>query len=327
MIIFRKLDEIEGKLPNAVVTIGNFDGVHLGHREIFRRVRKAAADQGGVSVVITFVPHPLKLLPSRKNLRLITTYAEKESLIEASGVDYLLVIPFTHEFASISATDFVREVLVGRVGMKKLIIGYDYAFGRNREGSVALLRQLGKDLEFEVEVLEPIGDGETIYSSTRIREMIGQGSVREVVSLLGRHFSISGRVVHGHHRGKGLGFPTANLETDNELIPKSGVYAVKVNVGGTIYDGACNIGSNPTFEDKGNSIEVFIFDFCGEIYGRDLRLFFIERIRDERRFPDAAALQKAIQSDVSQCREILGRASIIEYFESLGENDGNDKKA
>ena len=327
MIIFRKLDEIQGKLPNAVVTIGNFDGVHLGHREIFRRVRKSASDRNGVSVVISFVPHPLKLLPSRKQLRLITTYAEKESLIGASGVDYLLLIPFTHDFAAISATDFVREVLVGRVGMKKLIIGYDYAFGRNREGSVALLRQLGKDLEFEVEVLEPIGDGETVYSSTGIREMIGQGNVREVVSLLGRHFSVCGRVVHGHHRGKGLGFPTANLETENELIPRSGVYAVKVNVGGIIYDGACNIGSNPTFDDKGNSIEVFIFDFCGEIYGRDLCLFFIERIRDEQRFPDAAALQKAIQSDVSQCREILGRVSIIEYVESPGRNSGNDEKA
>jgi riboflavin kinase / FMN adenylyltransferase len=327
MIIFRNLNEIAGNLPGAVVTIGNFDGVHLGHREIFRRVRKAAADLGGVSVVITFVPHPLKLLPSRKNLRLITTYAEKEALIGASGVEYLIIIPFTEEFAAISATDFVRQVLIRLVGMKKLIIGYDYAFGRNREGNLTLLRRLGVKLGFEVEVLEPIGNGETVYSSTGIREMIGNGDVSGVVSLLGRHFSLQGTVVHGHHRGKGLGFPTANLETGNELIPKTGVYAVKVDLDGVLYDGACNIGSNPTFGDEMSSIEVFMFDFQGDLYHRELRLFFVERIRDERRFPTVESLQKAIQSDVTKCRDILGRTTIIEYREPLEKKDRDEKKA
>ena len=327
MIIFRKLDELEGKLTNAVVTIGNFDGVHLGHREIFRRVRKAATFRGGISVVISFVPHPLKLFPSRKNLLLITTYAEKEALIGASGVDYLIIIPFTGEFAAISATDFVRNVLIRLVGMKKMIIGYDYAFGQNREGNVTLLRRMGEELGFDVEVLEPIGNGEIVYSSSGIREMIGQGDVKGVVSLLGRHFSLTGTVVHGHHRGKGLGFPTANLATENELIPMSGVYAVKIKVDGVLYDGACNIGSNPTFGDDMTSIEVFIFDFQGDLYGCYLRLFFVERIRDERRFQNPAALKKAIQSDVKKCREILGYTSIIEYHEHLGKNDGNEKKA
>ncbi|HLO26313.1 MAG TPA: bifunctional riboflavin kinase/FAD synthetase [Geobacteraceae bacterium] len=315
MIVYRKLDEIESKLPNAVVTIGNFDGVHLGHREIFRRVRKTAEDLGGASVVISFIPHPLKLLPSRKKLQLITTYAEKESLIAGSGIDYLVIIPFTVEFASITASEFVRKVLVGQVGMKKLIIGYDYAFGRNREGNVGLLRQLGADLGFDVEVLAPIGDGETVYSSTRIREMIHHGEVGGVVSLLGRHFSLDGKVVHGHHRGKGLGFPTANLETGNELIPKSGVYAVKADVEGTVYDGACNIGSNPTFGDEYTSIEVFLFDFQGDLYGHDLRLFFVERIRGERRFPSVEALQEAIRSDVAKCREMLRKTLIMNYHE------------
>jgi riboflavin kinase/FMN adenylyltransferase len=312
------LDDIPGKFTNAVVTIGNFDGVHLGHREIFRRVRQAAAELAGESAVITFVPHPLKLLPSRKHLRLITPYAEKEELIAASGIDYLIVIPFTVEFAAINATDFVSRVLVGRVGMKKLIIGYDYAFGRNREGNVALLKRLGGELEFVVEVLEPIGSGEEVYSSTRIREMVGSGDVKGVVSLLGRHFSLTGTVVHGHHRGKGLGFPTANLATDNELIPKSGVYAVKVRIDDRIYDGACNIGSNPTFGDGAISIEVYIFDYAGELYGRSVRVYFIERIRGERKFPDAAALQKAIQSDVERCRETLRDVSVIEYHEYEG---------
>jgi len=318
MITYRSLDDIPGKFTNAVVTIGNFDGVHLGHREIFRRVRQAAAELAGESAVITFVPHPLKLLPSRKHLRLITPYAEKEELIAASGIDYLIVIPFTVEFAAINATDFVSRVLVGRVGMKKLIIGYDYAFGRNREGNVALLKRLGGELEFVVEVLEPIGSGEEVYSSTRIREMVGSGDVKGVVSLLGRHFSLTGTVVHGHHRGKGLGFPTANLATDNELIPKSGVYAVKVRIDDRIYDGACNIGSNPTFGDGAISIEVYIFDYAGELYGRSVRVYFIERIRGERKFPDAAALQKAIQSDVERCRETLRDVSVIEYHEYEG---------
>ncbi len=315
MIIFRNLDELQKTLPNAVVTIGNFDGVHLGHREIFRRVRKAAADLNGVSVVISFVPHPLKLLPSRKKLRLITTYAEKESLISASGVDYLIIIPFTEHFAAISAADFVREVLVGKVGMKKLIIGYDYAFGRNREGNASLLRLLGEELRFDVEVLEPISGGDAVYSSTRIREMVGKGDVKEVVSLLGRHFSLSGTVVHGHHRGKGLGFPTANLQTVNELIPGSGVYAVKVGIGAAVFDGACNIGSNPTFGDETIAIEVFVFDYEGDLYGSEVRIFFVERIRDERKFPNTFELQEAIQADVAKCRKILGTASIIEFHE------------
>jgi riboflavin kinase / FMN adenylyltransferase len=316
MITIKNLDEIHRKFENAVVTIGNFDGVHLGHREIFRRVRKAAADINGVSVVISFIPHPLKLLPSRKNIRLITTYPEKERLIRASGLDCLVIIPFTKEIASVTATDFVREILVGKIGLKKLIIGYDYAFGRDREGNVALLRQLGKELGFDIEVLEPIGNGVIVYSSTGIREMIGKGNVREVMNLLGRNYSLTGTVVHGHHRGKGIGFPTANLETDNELIPKNGVYAVRVDIAGELYDGACNIGTNPTFGDETASIEVFIFDFQGELYDRELRIYFVDRIRDEQKFPDISSLQDAITNDVEKCRNILNNASVIEYRES-----------
>lgn len=299
-------------LKNPVVTIGNFDGVHLGHRRIFQELKQAAADLGGVSVVITFTPHPLKVLPSRKKLHLITTYEEKEELIAASGVDYLIVIPFTEKFAAITAREFVSDLLVGVIGMRKLIIGYDYAFGRNREGNVELLRQLGGEHGFAVQVLAPIGDGQIVYSSTNIRRMVEHGDVGGVVSLLGRHFSLRGNVVHGHHRGQGLGFPTANLVTEKELVPRSGVYAVKARIGDALYDGACNIGSNPTFADETMSIEVFIFAFDGDLYGQEVRLYFIERIRDERKFPDAAALQKAIAADVARCREILDRTSLLE---------------
>ena len=313
MIIIRDFSDIKEPLNNPVVTIGNFDGVHLGHREIFLKVKRGANQIGGVSVVITFSPHPLKVLPSGRELQLINTYTEKELLIEASGIDYLIVIPFTENFAAISAADFVSEILVRRIGIKRLIIGYDYAFGRNREGSLTLLRRLGGELGFEVEVLAPIGNGTNIYSSTNIRSMINNGDVKGVVSLLGRHFSLVGRVVHGHHRGQGLGFPTANLETDKELRPKSGVYAVKVKIDAATYDGACNIGSNPTFGDEKSSIEVFIFDFSGDLYGRELELFFVERIREERKFSNIDDLRQSISQDVAHCREILHDTSVIEY--------------
>lgn len=317
MKIYRNVEEIEGKLPSPVVTIGNFDGVHLGHREIFRRLKREAAELSGVSMVITFVPHPLKVLAPQKSPRLINTSAEKELLIEASGIDYLLAIPFTREFASVTADRFVLEILVGRIGVKRVVIGHDYAFGRNREGDADFLRRMGDELGFEVEVLGPIGNGKVIYSSTRVREMIERGDVRGVVSLLGRHFSIGGVVVHGHHRGKGLGFPTANLETDKELIPGHGVYAVKVKIDDTVHDGACNIGVNPTFGDEKPSIEVFLLDFAGDLYGREVRVYFVDRIRDERKFPDPLSLQRAIEADVARCRELLRGVSIIEYREYL----------
>lgn len=318
MRIFRSIEDIAEKLPSPVVTIGNFDGVHLGHREIFRKVKREASRIGGVSLVVTFTPHPLKVLGLRKELRLINTYAEKELLIEASGIDCLLTIPFTPEFAAIGAERFVREILVGRVGVRKLVIGYDYAFGRMREGNVSLLRRLGDELGFEVEVLEQIaGDGIT-YSSTAVRRMIAEGNVKEVVRLIGRHFSVGGTVVHGLHRGKVLGFPTANIDTEKELIPRPGVYAVKVKIDDAIHDGACNIGNNPTFDNERESIEVFILDFDADLYGREIRIYFVERIRDEQRFPGVETLKEAIARDVAACRDALEGVSIIEYREYLG---------
>ena len=316
MKIYRSIDEISDPLTNPVVTIGNFDGVHLGHRQIFHRIKRAAAELGGVSLVITFIPHPLKVLAPERSPRLINTYSEKETLIEASGVDYLLTIPFTMQFAAITAADFVRDTLVRRIGIKKLVIGYDYAFGHNRQGNADFLRQLGGELGFAVEVLEPLGDGNIVYSSSMVRKQIESGDVRGVVPLLGRHFSVGGSVIHGFHRGKGLGFPTANLATDQELIPGYGVYAVKVKLGESVYDGACNIGDNPTFDAAKRSIEVFIFDFDDDLYGRELRVYFLDKIRNEQKFPDAAALQKAIAADVARCKELLRAAAIIEYRDS-----------
>ena len=319
MIVYRSINEIPGPLPNAAVSIGNFDGVHLGHREIFRRVKRAAVELQGVSVIVTFEPHPLKVVPSTKEVTLINTAAEKEQLIAASGVDYLVIIPFTPEFANIGAADFVRSVIVEKIGARKVIIGYDYAFGRGRTGDVSFLRRMGAEFGFLVDVLDPIGDGSIAYSSSQIRKMIREGDVKGVVALLGRHFSVGGTVVHGHSRGSGLGFPTANIVTDKELIPAYGVYAVKIKIDDRLYDGACNIGDNPTFGDGTRSIETFVFDFAADLYGKEIRIYFIERIREERTFSDVEALKEAIARDVRSCREILGSTEVIAFREYLEE--------
>jgi riboflavin kinase/FMN adenylyltransferase len=310
MVIFRNISEIREKLRHPAVTIGNFDGVHLGHREIFRRVCELARAQDGVSVVITFAPHPLQVISPGTGLKLITTPKEKRSLIEGSGIDYLLEIPFDFAFASIAASDFVEQILVGAIGMESLVIGYDYAFGRGREGNVQLLRQLGERFGYQVELLQPISGRGIVYSSTAVRTLVGEGDVKGVVSVLGRHYSMTGTVVHGHQRGRGLGFPTANLATEKELLPAAGVYAVKARLGGSLYDGACNIGTNPTFGNGQLSLEVFLFDFDAELYGSELTLIFIERLRGERRFPTREALKEAIAADVARCKEILKDVSV-----------------
>jgi len=318
MLIFRSIEDIREPLPGAVVTIGNFDGVHLGHREIFRRVKALAAGTSGSSVVVTFIPHPLKVLAPERSLPLISTYGEKETLIEASAIDCLVTIPFTRAFAELSAREFVRDVLVGGIGVRCLVIGHDYAFGRGREGNEEMLRRLGAEFGFDLEVLDPIGSGGTIYSSSAIRQLVEDGAVADVVPLLGRHFSLGGTVVHGFERGTGLGFPTANIATDKELIPKTGVYAVQVKIDDRIWDGACNIGTNPTFAGTERTIEAFLFDFDGGLYGRELRLYFIQRLRDERRFSGTEELRAAIAADVARCREILAATPLIEYRDYLG---------
>lgn len=317
MKVITHVSDIKEPLHNAVVTVGNFDGVHLGHREIFRKIKEAAAVLGGVSVVVTFIPHPLKVLAPEKSPRLINTYAEKEILIEASGIDYLVEIPFDQQFAATTAREFVEKVLVGKLGVRKLIIGYDYAFGSNRQGNVSLLSRLGKEFSFDVEELKPIGNGNTIFSSSAIRAMIAEGNVKGVVPLLGRHFSLGGVVVHGHHRGKGLGFPTANLVTEKELLPRNGVYAVKVKIDEVLHDGACSVGTNPTFRDQGLFIEVFIFDFEADLYHKELRVYFIDRIRDEKTFDDVSSLKQAIREDIQRCRHILSQTTVIEYRQYL----------
>jgi riboflavin kinase/FMN adenylyltransferase len=317
MRIVRDLTELAVPPHRTVATIGNFDGVHLGHREIFRRVVRRAGEQQGTAVVLTFVPHPLKVLDPARAPRLLNTYAEKERLIAASCIDLMVSLPFTHELADLPAARFVEDILVGRLGLKHLIVGYNYAFGRNREGDVAFLRRMGQELGFAVEILEPVAVGSEVYSSTLIRRRLAAGDVAGVVPLLGRHFTLEGRVIYGANRGRQLGFPTANLLTDKEILPRPGVYAVKVRHQEVFYDGVMNIGFNPTFGTERISLEVHLLDFDRQIYGDLLRVYFIERLRDEKVFPSAAELARAIARDIAKARTVLAGSRVVEYREYL----------
>ncbi|MDO3376784.1 bifunctional riboflavin kinase/FAD synthetase [Geoalkalibacter halelectricus] len=318
MKVYNDLSHINRPFPGAVVTLGNFDGVHLGHREIFRRVVYRAREIDGTAVVFSFWPHPLRVLAPHQELRLINTYDEKVRLIAASCIDVFLCPSFTRELAALSPEQFVAEVLVGRIGTRHVIVGYDYRFGRERSGDAELLKQLGKQQGFGVEILAPIAQGQTVYSSTRIRRLVAAGQVREVVALLGRHFTLEGRVVHGDHRGQSLGFPTANLATDKELLPAPGVYAVKARHAGKIHEAVANIGRKPTFGGDALSIEVHLLDFSANLYGQSLRLYFFERLRDEKRFNTIEELRAAITTDITRAREILTAAPIIAYRDYLG---------
>lgn len=297
----------------SVVTIGNFDGVHRGHREIFRQVATHAARLSATSVVITFSPHPLRVLrPDDRRFCLITTDEQKRALIAESDIDLLLVIPFTPAFAALTADAFVRTVLCSFLGLRYLVIGHDYAFGRGREGNEQFLMQKGQELGFEVQSLDPVGDTGVLFSSSAVRRFVAAGAVADARQILGRCHSISGQVVHGREIGRSLGFPTANVATRNELIPGDGVYAVWVSVSGELHMGACSIGVNPTFQGGQHTIEVFLFDFDRDLYGQDMVIYFVERLREIRQFADTATLAAQISTDVIAARSLLAMTLPVE---------------
>ncbi|MCD6525446.1 MAG: bifunctional riboflavin kinase/FAD synthetase [Desulfuromonas sp.] len=317
MKIIRDLSELKEPFHNAVVTLGNFDGVHLGHREIFRTVVRTAKQKQGTSIVCTFNPHPLKMLSPQHAPRLINTAAERERLIAASCLDALLIFPFTRELSALSPEEFVDDILLARVGMKHLIVGYDYAFGRGRSGSIEFLRQQGKEKGFTVDVFGPMQKSGHVLSSTRVRQAILSGDVEGAVGLLGRHFNLEGDVVHGDGRGHSLGFATANIVTDKELLPCSGVYAAMVRHDGQDYKAVVNIGCKPTFGEHPLTIEVHLLDFDHDLYGKKLRVYFVKRLRGEKTFADGEALIAAIRQDVDRAIQCLESVRIIEYREYL----------
>lgn len=315
MLHIQNLDEICHPFKHAVITIGNFDGVHIGHQALFYEVIERAHGMDGTSIAITFEPHPLRVLKKSASPPLITMFEQKVELIERSGIDALISIPFTLEFAAISARSFVEDILVRKIGMKAIVVGEDYAFGKNREGDIGLLSSLAPSLGFEVIVTGMIralqGTLERI-SSTAIRELVQAGEMQQACRMLGRHFQIRGTVVAGRDRGgKLLGFPTANLKWEDELCPRAGIYAVTVESEGRLLQGVANIGYSPTFDDRQFTVEVHILDFKENIYGHRIRVNFIKRIRDEIKFSSLAALRDQIAEDTETARRLLADNSVV----------------
>lgn len=299
-------DNIPAQLRGAYVTIGNFDGVHRGHQYIFDRLCEEARIEKAPTVVITFDPHPKMIIhPERRPFYLLTTLEEKIFYISCHGVEACVIIPFTKEFSQMTAGDFVGRILVEKLGVRKVVIGHDYTFGRGKEGNEAFLIERGNRWGFTVEVIPPFTLNGVVVSSTRIREAILAGNVSIAAMYLGRPYHVKGTIIAGHHRGSKLGFPTANIAPEKILVPADGVYAVRVHLGGVMYGGVMNIGTNPTFDDGERSLEVFLLDFTGEIYGREIEVLFIERLRGERKFPSPEELIKQIATDVDRAKEIL----------------------
>jgi riboflavin kinase/FMN adenylyltransferase len=286
----------------SIVTIGNFDGVHRGHAEIFAHLKRKSLVHGLPSVVVTFEPHPLKILAPESAPSLITTFAQKTALIAESGIDFLVVVPFSKEFSQVSANDFVLNILCSSLGMRHIIIGHDYAFGRNREGNFKTLERLGIRNGFSLEDLPPIGEDGVVFSSSLVRSAVAGGDMGAAARILGRYYQISGTIVHGRDIGHSIGFPTANIATSNELFPPDGVYAVMATVDGQCVKGACNVGCNPTFGGNVRTIEVFLLDYSDQIYDHDITVQFVQRLRPELKFPDVAALKVAISQDVVNTR-------------------------
>lgn len=308
MKVYHALEEFT-KLPNAVVTTGTFDGVHIGHRKILSRLKEVAQRTGGETVLFTFNPHPRLVLQPDLDLRLITTLEEKVLLLREAGLDHLIIFPFTQEFSRTSSLAFVRNIIANTIGAKKLVIGYDHHFGRNREGSFEHLKEFGPVYGFEVEEIPAQDVDDVNVSSTKIREALALGDVALAKNYLQSPFMLSGFVVKGNQLGHTLGFPTANVEVTNphKIIPADGVYAVQVKClqNGETYRGMCNIGHRPTVGGQHKTVEVNIFDFDKQIYGEPIRLFFEHRIRAEHRFDNLDALRQQLKKDEKQARHFF----------------------
>jgi len=299
-------DQISGLENGSCVTIGNFDGVHIGHQRLIARVRDRAAGLGLPSVVITFEPHPLRFFTGKKTPPFITLYEQRSELINALGIDHQLCLEFNQELASMSPEEFVRRILVEGLNVRELVIGYDYAFGKGRAGNYALLTVLGKKWGFGVEQLEPVMVDQAIVSSTRIRDLVEAGDVWAAKSLLGRFYRVSGTVIHGLDRGgRLLGFPTANVHLVDELFPKTGVYCCWAEVDGYVHQAVANIGYNPTFGNDVLSVEVHILDLNADLYDKTLKVHFVQRLRGERKFSGLEELKTQIGKDIALGRTIL----------------------
>lgn len=304
------INDLTGKFnyPNPIVTIGNFDGVHTGHQKIFKKVVEKAREINGTPIAITFNPHPVRALAPERGLKMINTVEDKRELIKRMGIKALVCINFDRNFAHTEPDDFIKKVLVDKIGAKWVIVGHSYSFGRGKKGTTAMLRTKGRKYGFKVNVVRYAKVHDDVVSSSRIRSLVLRGRVCEASRMLGRAYHIEGVVIKGAGRGGDiLHTPTANLSVFNELIPKEGVYAVRVSFKSLIYEGAANIGKNPTFDGAKMNYEVHIFDFDKNIVGEYLRIHFIDRIREERKFSSVKELEECIHADIEKAKAILNK--------------------
>lgn len=312
MKIYTNLDEV-ALIKKPVLTIGTYDGVHLGHQKIINYLNLKAKQVGGESVVFTFHPHPRMVLhPNNHNLELIQTIKERANKLEKAGVDHLIIFPFSIEFSKLTAVEFIRDILVNKIGIHTLVVGYDHQFGRNREGTMQHLEKLAPIYNFELEEISAFMKDEVKISSTKIRTALQIGDIVETTKYLGNPFELTGEVVKGDQIGNTIRFPTANLKIveDYKLIPCNGVYAVKVSIEGSEFSGMLNIGYRPTITDKGDKrIEVNIFDFNQDIYGQTVTLKFVKLIRSEKTFANLDELKNQLTKDENKCRVVLDNLS------------------
>jgi riboflavin kinase/FMN adenylyltransferase len=296
------------KLKNAVVTSGTFDGVHLGHQKILQRIREIAKSIDGETVLITFWPHPrLVLFPNEHKLRLLSTFEEKAKLLRQFGVDHLVSIPFTKEFSELSSEDFIQNVLVDKIQCKKLVIGYDHRFGKNREGSFEYLQANHSKFGFELEEISRLDVDDIGISSTKIRKALEDGDVNTAINYLGRPYELNGLVIKGQQIGRSIGFPTANIHIPNDykLIPKDGVYAVEAMVNEKIHKAMLNIGNRPTVDGHKKTVEAHLFDFKGDLYDKQITIYFKAFLREERKFDGLEALKAQLSLDQVNAKKLL----------------------
>ena len=309
-VIFYPDDPRPATWRRPIVALGNFDGLHRGHQKIVERVCRQAREQGATAVVMTFDPHPPRIVRPDKAPPLLMTNEQRVEALRKAGIDGVAFVRFTHEMSQWEPEHFVKDVIAGWLHPAEVWVGGNFLFGRDRSGNFSLLRSLGLRHGFRAEQIDPVRYRDFVVSSTRVRRLITEGRVDEAAALLGHYHFIDGTVVHGYERGRTIGFPTANLATENELFPPHGVYATTVTIDGIIRRSITNIGVRPTFDGPGDvSVETHIFDFDRDLYGMRLRLAFVQRMRAERAFPDAAALVAQIQADCQQARVLFDRLS------------------
>ena len=307
MRIFKGIDEL-GAFKNSVVTIGTFDGAHKGHQKILSRLNDRAKETQGESILFTFYPHPRMIVfPENHNLKLLQTIDEKIESLASFGLDNLIIYPFTKEFSRLTAFEFVRDILVEKLKVKTLVIGYDHQFGRNREGDLEFLKETAKIFDFDVEEISAEEVQEVNVSSTKIRQSLNNGNIERANEFLGRPFLCTGKVVEGKRLGRELGFPTLNIEVNNEhkILPKDGVYAVNIQIKDEHFEGMMNIGQNPTVQkntEQEKKLEVHIFDFDKEVYGAEVKVFFQKFIRDEKTFSNLEELKSQLIQDEKNVR-------------------------